>query len=352
MVKEGKSVFDQMCVGHVKGHRTLTELNDTAKRAKPEPFNEDSCDEIPSESIPEKREKKKKVSKNDSWLASDLMSKCCINDVGAALPKEECESNIRAALKSKKDIDFYEFIEISCQPGLTEEKLQKCLLACSLFAFMNRRDKTACPSSSDDPTKCNEPVGFKLQDARLVDRSVVFPGDFRVKITDLLTPMIVSKWVLTDDVASSIAAVTREICKELHKNDPFFPFYTTPTTTPRKVSYVILDDSIVDNLCQIMTAGFGLENTEANTVKLLSQISSTLYSFIDKRRSEFNKKHGEGSCLASAKDFRDRLMTSPNFRSNYTQDEMDMWERDSFYSGIPEYDCEPSPSTSRHYMDL
>ncbi|KAF1756667.1 hypothetical protein GCK72_013121 [Caenorhabditis remanei] len=31
---------------------------------------------------------------------------------------------------------------------------------------------------------------------------------------------------------------------------------------------------------------------------------------------EFNQEHGKGSCQATAEEFKDHLLTSPNFRSN------------------------------------
>ncbi|CAI2355899.1 unnamed protein product [Caenorhabditis sp. 36 PRJEB53466] len=133
----------------------------------------------------------------------------------------------------------------------------------------------------------------------------------------------------------AVAQVIRDISKALAERDPYFAMYTIPTTTPGKTHYVILDETIFNALTELVVVGYSMDSDLMDKTRILSQIKSTVYSFLEKRRAEFNKKHGKNSCSSSAKDFKDELTRNPNFRQNRIEtfeDESQLFhdDRDSY----------------------
>uniref|UniRef100_A0A8R1EF89 Uncharacterized protein n=1 Tax=Caenorhabditis japonica TaxID=281687 RepID=A0A8R1EF89_CAEJA len=103
-----------------------------------------------------------------------------------------------------------------------------------------------------------------------------------------------------------------EFMEPLAQQVTCFALYTTPTPHPDKAQYVGLDEQVFTVFAKTIAAGFDLGPDVKQTTMHISLIKST----IEKKRAEFNKKHGKASSAASVKDFKNEIKKNPYFRRN------------------------------------
>uniref|UniRef100_A0A8R1DFJ3 Uncharacterized protein n=1 Tax=Caenorhabditis japonica TaxID=281687 RepID=A0A8R1DFJ3_CAEJA len=130
-----------------------------------------------------------------------------------------------------------------------------------------------------------------------------------------MTPVMCCNWVVHQEV-KEIAVVVRDLCRTLAQQGTYFALYTTPTPNPDKAQYVGLDEQVFTVFAKTIAAGFDLGPELKQTTMHISLIKSTMYTFLEKKRAEFNKKHGKASSAASAKDFKNEIKKNPYFRRN------------------------------------
>uniref|UniRef100_A0A8R1HJF1 Uncharacterized protein n=1 Tax=Caenorhabditis japonica TaxID=281687 RepID=A0A8R1HJF1_CAEJA len=132
-------------------------------------------------------------SSGGQWNPTSLIyNNCYSSTTGVRLSQQECEDNLRNALKNKKKTNWYSVLELSDRDGIRGTATSELCRIVALDLFQNqerKRNTERAPRVA--PISKNPAPLFDLEYAYHVDTVVHLPGARRLHVSSLLSDNII-----------------------------------------------------------------------------------------------------------------------------------------------------------------